>query len=163
MNDKVLKALNDQINKEWYSGYLYLSMATYFESLNLGGFASWMEIQAKEEFGHAMKIYKYVHERLDRVVLKAIDAPKTEWKSPLEAFEEAFAHEQFISASINSIVDLAMEHRDHATRNFLNWFVEEQVEEEESVDKIVQKLKMVQKAPHGLYMLDRELGQRAAH
>jgi len=163
MNEKLLKALNKQINMEWYSGYLYLSMATYFEAQNLSGFASWMDAQAHEEFGHAMKIYGYIHSRLGRVTLKGIDAPKTDWESPLAVFEDAFAHEQAVTASISSIVDLAMDIKDHATRNFLNWFVSEQVEEEESVDKVVQKLKMVKGMPHGLYMLDRELAQRKAH
>jgi ferritin len=154
------KALNEQTNAELYSAYLYLSMVAYFESVNLPGFANWMKVQTQEELMHAMKIYDFVNERGGRVVLKAIEAPPTEWESPLDAFEAAYKHEQKVTGLINNLVNLAIEEKDHATNSFLQWFVNEQVEEESSVDEVVQKLKMVEKAPGGQFMIDRELGQR---
>jgi len=160
ISKKIEKALNKQINAELYSAYLYLSMVAYFESVNLPGFANWMKIQTQEELMHAMKIYDFVNERGGRVVLKAIEAPPTEWDSPLDAFEATYKHEQKVTGLINNLVNLAIEEKDHATNSFLQWFVNEQVEEESSVDKTVQKLKMVEKAPGGLFMIDSELGQR---
>lgn len=162
LSKKMLKALNKQINEELFSSYLYQAMAAYFEDINLPGFAAWMEVQAKEEHTHAMKFYRYIFERRGRVELDAIDKPQSEWKSPLAAFEDAFKHEQKISGLINSLVDLAIDENDHATNNFLQWFVEEQVEEEASADEIVQKLKMIDGHPNGLFMMDRALGARKA-
>ena len=162
LSDKLEKMLVDQINMELYSGYIYLSMATWCEDQDLGGFAHWLELQANEELEHAMKIYEHVHERRGRVILEAIDKPKTEWESALDVFEEAFEHECKVSDSINAIVKAAKEEGDYATDSFLQWFVDEQVEEEESADAIVQKLKMISKSKHGLYMLDRELGSRGS-
>jgi ferritin len=160
ISKKVEKALNAQVNAELYSAYLYLSMESYFQSLNLNGFANWMRVQTQEEVSHAMKIYDFVNERGGRSLLKGIDGPPTEWESPLAAFEDAYAHEQKVTGLINDLVDLAIKEKDHATNNFLQWFVNEQVEEEASADAIVQQLKMMKKAPGGMFMLDRELGRR---
>ena len=160
INEKIEDALNEQINKELYSGYMYLSMATYFESINLKGFAHWMREQDKEEREHAMKIFDYVIERGGRVSLTSIDAPPTEWKSPLDAFEEVYKHEQKVTGLINTLVDLAKSENDYATDAFLQWFVEEQVEEEASADEIVQKLKLIGDSGAALLMIDRELAQR---
>ena len=157
---KMQDALNDQINAELYSAYIYLAMAAYFESENLAGCAAWMRVQVQEETAHAMKIFDFVNERGGRVVLKAIDEPAKEWKTPLAAFKAAYEHEQYITGRINDLVDLAIKEKDHATNAFLQWFVNEQVEEETSVDNIVQKFRMAEKAPGALFMMDRELGQR---
>jgi len=154
------KALNEQVNAELYSSYLYLSMSAYFQNLNLSGFASWMKAQAQEELFHAMKFYNYVYERGGKVVLQAIVAPPTEWESPLAAFEAALAHEQKVTGLINDLVNLAIEEKDHATNNFLQWFVSEQVEEEDSVGEVVNKIKLIGQASGGLFMLDRDLAQR---
>lgn len=160
ISKKIKEALNEQINAELYSAYLYLSMVAYFESVNLPGFAKWMRAQTQEEVMHAMKIYDYINERGGRVVLKAIAEPATKWKSPLAAFEAAYKHEQKVTGLINGLVDLAIKEKDHATNAFLQWFVTEQVEEEQSADEIVQKLKLIASAPGAVYMLDKELGQR---
>jgi ferritin len=153
-------ALNEQINEEMYSSYLYLSMAAHFESKNLPGFAGWMRVQAKEENFHAMKFFDYIVNRGGRVILKKINAPDTEWKTPMAAFEAAYKHEQHITGCINKLVDLSIKEKDHATGNLLQWYVDEQVEEEDNADRIVQKLKMIGDNPGMLFMLDRELGQR---
>jgi ferritin len=160
ISKKMEKALNEQTNAEMYSAYLYLAMAAYFESENLGGLANWMRIQVQEETAHAMKFFDFINERRGRVVLKAIDQPAKEWKSPLAAFEASFEHEQMITGRINDLVNLAVQEKDHATNAFLQWFVNEQVEEETSVDKVIQMLKMADKAPGALLMIDRELGRR---
>lgn len=160
ISKSIEKALNEQINAELYSSYLYLSMMSYFESVNLAGFATWMRAQTQEEIMHAMKMYDFVNERGGRVILQAIDAPPSEWDSPLAAFEAAYAHEQLVTGRINDLVNLAVEEKDHATNAFLQWFVNEQVEEETSADNVVQNLKMAQNAPGALFIIDRELGQR---
>jgi ferritin len=160
LNEKVEKALNNQLNAELYSSYLYLSMAAYFQSINLSGFANWMDVQAKEEWAHGMKFYDFINERGGRVTLQAIDAPPSEWDSPLAVFEAVFGHEQKVTGLINELVELALEERDHATGIFLQWFVTEQVEEEDSANEIVQKIKLMGDARGALFMLDRELGQR---
>jgi len=157
---KVQSAMNDQLNAETYSAYLYWSMAAYFESVNLPGFANWMRIQAQEEMVHAAKFFDYVCQRHGRVLLKAIEGPPTEWKSPLAAFEAAFGHEQKVTALINKLVDLAIAEKDHAANSFLQWFVNEQVEEEASADEIVQKLKRIKGDEALLLMLDKEMAQR---
>ena len=160
MDRKTEAALNKQLNAEAYSSYLYLAMSAYFESENLRGFAHWMRVQAGEEWMHAMKFYDHIRARLGRVELAAISAPPREWKSPLAAFEEAFKHEQMVSGLIHGLVDLATKSKDHATANFLQWFVSEQVEEEAQTDEIVQKLNQMRDAPAGLFIVDRELAQR---
>ncbi len=160
ISKKIEKALNGQVNAELYSAYLYLSMEAYFRSLNLNGFANWMRVQTQEEIFHVTKMYNFIDERGGRITLKAIDGPPTEWDSPLAVFEAAYEHEQKVTGLINNIVNLAIEEKDHATNTFLQWFVNEQVEEEASADNIVQQLKMMKDAPGGMYMLDRELAQR---
>ncbi len=160
LSEKMETAINKQIVAETYSAYLYWSMAAYFESLNLAGCAQWMKAQVQEELVHAAKLFAFVNERGGRVKLDAIEAPPTEWDSPLAVFENALAHERKVTGLINGLVDIALEERDHASTSFLNWFVDEQVEEEASADAVVQKLKLMKDAPGGLFMLDRELGQR---
>ena len=161
INDKIGKAINDQINAELHSAYIYYSMAYWFESVALTGFAKWMRVQALEEVTHAQRFAAYINGRGGRILLSAIEGPATEWKSALDAFEVAYKHECYISDRINKLVDLARELRDHATDNFLQWFVAEQVEEEANAGDAVQKLKLVEGSKDGLFMLDREFGARA--
>jgi ferritin len=160
MSKKMQDALNSQVNDELYSAYLYLAMEAYFQSVNLGGFANWMRVQAQEEVAHAMKIYDFINERGGRVTLKAIDKPAEEWKSPLAVFEAAYKHEQKVTGLINGLVELAIKERDHATNTFLQWFVAEQVEEENNASEIVAKMQMLKDSAGPMYMLDRELGKR---
>lgn len=162
ISKKMEKALNTQINEELFSAYLYLSMSAWFESINLKGFAGWMRIQAQEEVGHAMKIYGFIQERGGKVSLQAIKGPEIAWESPLAAFEGAYKHERHITGCIDKLVNQAITEKDHATSNFLQWFVGEQVEEEASADEVVQMLKLAGKQPGALFMIDRELGQRGA-
>ncbi len=159
--DKMLEALNGQINAELWSSYLYLSMSASLEQLNLSGFANWMRAQAQEEVAHAIKIFDYVNQGGGRAVLRQIEEPPSEWDSPLAAFEHTYRHEQTVTGLINDLVNLAATEGDDATSTFLQWFVAEQVEEEASADEVLQKLKLVAGAPDGLLALDRELGQRA--
>ena len=160
LKPKIENAINKQINAELWSAYLYLSMSAYFESINMGGFAHWMKVQAKEELSHAMKFYDYVVERLGRVTVTAIAAPPTNWKSPLHAFEDAFKHEQKVTGLIYDIVNIATAEKDHATDSMLKWFIDEQVEEENQTDQIVQKLKFIGNNTGALFMLDHVLGER---
>ena len=162
LSEKMESAINEQINKELYSGYLYLAMAAYLESENLPGFAIWMEQQAKEELSHAMKFYAFVNERNGSVVLGAIDKPPAEWDSVLAVFEHAYGHEKKVTGMIHNLVNMAIEESDHATRSFLDWYVDEQVEEESSVNDVVQKLTMIGDSTNGLFMLDRAMAQRGA-
>jgi ferritin len=159
LSEKMEKALNGQVNAEIYSSYLYLSMASYLGALNLEGFVNWMKVQALEELYHAMKIYDFVEERGGRPVMEAIEKPDTDWDSPVKAFEAVLAHEQKVTGLINDLVNLAIEDKDHATNNFLQWFVAEQVEEENSASSVLQKLKLVDEKG-GLFMLDREMAAR---
>lgn len=160
IDNKMLDALNKQIVKEIYSSNAYLSMSGYFASTNLNGMARWMHQQAEEEMQHALKLFDYVLDRGGTPVIGAIEAPKSKWDSPLEVFEDALKHEEFITASINELVDLAISIKDHATNSMLQWFVDEQVEEEATTSQIVDKLKLINNAPGGLFMLDNELGNR---
>jgi len=160
ISKKMEQALNDQVNAELYSAYLYLSMESYFKSLNLNGFANWVRVQTQEEVTHAMKIYDFINERGGRAILRSIEGPPTKWDGPLAVFEAVYAHEQKVTGLINNLVDLAIQEKDHATNTFLQWFVNEQVEEESSADEIVQQLKIIENAPGGMFMFDRELGQR---
>jgi len=162
INQAIQDALNKQINEEMYSSYLYLQMSAWFDSLNLPGFAVWMQAQSQEETVHAMKIYRYVLDRGGKVSLAAIAEPPTEWQSPLAAFEAALGHERHITGCFDKLVDVACEQKDNATGIFLQWFVTEQVEEEANADLIVEKLKMVGESSQGLLVLDRELGARGA-
>ena len=162
LKSSVEKALNDQLNAEMYSSYLYMAMAAYFESINLSGFAHWMTIQGGEEMDHARRFYSFIFQRDGRVKLAVIDEPPFEWKSPLDAFEAAYKHEIKVSSLIHKIVDLARKENDHATENFLGWFVAEQVEEESSALEIVNQLKMIKGSMNGLYMLNAQLGKRGS-
>ena len=158
----VLEALNRQVNAELYSAYLYLSSSAYLQSQNLKGMAKWMEVQAKEEVGHAMKFYGFIHDRGGRVSLAAIDAPKKEWDAPAAVFEEAYKHECKVTGLINQLVELTHNEKDHASGVFLQWFVSEQVEEEAQVLEIVEKMKLMREWPGAVLMLDKELGQRGS-
>jgi len=160
LSDKMEKALNEQVNAEMYSAYLYLAMSAYFEDQNLSGFANWMHVQAQEEMSHAMKIYNYIHDRGGRVVLEQIDKPQSEWENTQKVVEEVFAHEQKVTQMIHNLVNLARDEKDHGTDNMLQWFVSEQVEEEANADELLQQVKMIGSQGHGLLMLDRELKQR---
>lgn len=162
LTQRMEQALNDQVNAEMYSAYLYLAMAAYFEEQGLGGFAHWMHIQAQEELGHAMKFYAYVNERGGRNRLQAIAAPPSAWDSPRAVFDAVLAHEQKVTGLITNLVDLAIAEKDHATNIFLQWFVTEQVEEEASVNAVLQKLKLLGEQSGALFMIDRELAARAA-
>ena len=160
INKQLQDAINAQINAELWSAYLYLSMATNFHEMGLGGIANWFEVQFKEEQDHAMIFYNYLVSRGGRVELKAIDAVKTKWESPLEAFEDTLEHEQKVTSLINDINALAVELKDYATQNRLVWFIDEQVEEEESAQELIDKFSLIGDNGMGLYMLDQELGAR---
>jgi len=160
INKKIEDALNKQINEELYSAYLYMSMASHFDAVNLPGFANWMKTQAEEEMAHAYRFYHYINGRGGRAKLDAISAPPIEWASPLRAFEDAVEHERHITACINGLVDLALAEKDHATNLMLQWFVNEQVEEEANAVEIVEKIKLVGDSGQALYLLDKELGVR---
>ncbi|HHN65080.1 MAG TPA: ferritin [Nitrospirae bacterium] len=160
INKEMEKAINDQINAELYSAYLYLSMSAYFESISLKGFANWMRVQAMEEQTHVKRFYDYLLDRGGRVILSEIKAPPVEWDSPLAAFEHLLEHEQHVTSLINNLVDLAIRLKDHATNSFLKWFVDEQVEEEASADEIIQSLRLNENNPGGLFLIDKDLAQR---
>jgi len=162
LDKKMEDQLNKQVNAELYSAYMYQSMSSYLEDSGLSGMAHWMSNQAIEEMVHAKKIYDFIIERGGRALLTAIEGPPTEWKSPLDLFENAYKHETKVTGMINDLVNLAIELKDHATNQFLQWFVAEQVEEEASADEIVQKLKIIGDGGQGMFMLDKELGQRVA-
>jgi ferritin len=161
-NQKIQDAFNKQVNAELYSSYLYLSMAAYFESKNLKGMAHWMRVQAQEENMHAMKFFDFINERGGRVVLTQIQAPPTEWKSPLEVFEETCEHESKVTGLIHNLADLSLAEKDHAAHTFLQWFVNEQVEEEATAQEITGTIRMVSDNAAALYMIDQQLSQRAA-
>ncbi|MBW2732560.1 MAG: ferritin [Deltaproteobacteria bacterium] len=160
LTESMQQALNDQLNAELYSSYLYLSMAAHFQSADLAGMAHWMELQAQEELLHVKKYYDYINDRHGRVLLGAVKGPKTEWDSPLQVFTEALEHEKLVTSLINGLVDLAGSQKDHSTHNFLQWFVAEQVEEEATVAGIVGQLKIIKDNPGALFMVDRELTKR---
>ncbi len=160
LSKKMEQALNGQLNAELYSAYLYLSMEACLQAADLPGFANWMCIQTKEEQFHARKFYDYINERGARVTLAEIEAPPKEWDSPLAIFEAALAHEQKVTGLINELVNLAIEEKDHAADSFLRWFVDEQVEEEDTASTIVGQLKLIKESPQSLFLMDKELGQR---
>jgi ferritin len=153
-------AMNEQINKELYSSYLYLSMAAHFESKNLAGFAHWMRIQEAEEREHAMKFYEFILERGGQVVLKAIEAPATEWKSSLELFRGVAEHEAKVTASINALYELALAEKDYPAQVMLQWFINEQVEEEKNAAEIVANLELIEERGTAVLMLDHRLAKR---
>ncbi len=158
--DKLLEMLNRQLNSELYSAYLYLSMAAYFESKGLRGFASWMEAQAREELGHAMRIYRYINDRGGRVVLEAVEKPPSTWPSVLDAVKHALEHEKKVTRSIEELFREARSQGDAATEVFLHWFIEEQVEEEALFSDLVWRVEMAGEQPQALLMLDSMLGER---
>lgn len=160
LKENVERALNDQIDAEVGSAWLYFSMAAWFQWKNLPGMANWMRVQGQEELTHAQKFYDFVLARGGRVRLGTIEAPQGEWESPLAAFEAALKHEQWITSRIDDLTVLATEGRDHATRIFLEWFVTEQVEEEASAEEVVQKLRLLGDSGPGLFLLDREMATR---
>ena len=160
INKTMQDAMNEQINKELFSSYLYLSMAAYFEDKNLPGFANWMRIQADEEREHAMKFYDFILERGGRVELKAIEAPQSEWGSTLEVVEEVAAHEGKVTASIYELYELALAEKDYPAQVMLQWFITEQVEEESSAAGIVASLKMIEARETAVLHLDHQLSKR---
>ncbi len=160
ISKKIQDALNKQLNAEFYSSYFYLSMSAYFESKDLQGFSQWFRVQADEEYAHAMKIFDYIYQIGGEVKLMKIDGPKTDWDSFLEVFQDTFEHEQKVTKSISDLLDLSIIEKDHATVNFLQWFVSEQVEEEATAQQNVKKMEMIGDSKAGLFMLDRELGNR---
>jgi ferritin len=160
LNKNVQDVINEQIKNELYSSYLYLAMSAYFEAQNLPGCAHWMRMQSNEEVAHAMKFFDFIFDRGGRVTLKAIDQPAFEWKSPLAAFEQAYEHEQKVTAMINNIYAVATKENDYPTQVMLHWFIDEQVEEEKNASTIVEQLKMIGDHTNGLLMLDHRLGER---
>jgi len=160
LSKKLELELNKQVNAEFFSAYLYLSMSAFLASKNLSGFSNWMKVQFEEEQFHALKLYQYILDRGGKVELEKIEKPKTEWTNIVNVFEEVLAHEEKITSLINNLVDLAIQEKDHATVNMLQWFVEEQVEEEANASDLLGQLKLIQGKGSGLYMIDKELKQR---
>jgi ferritin len=160
INKKVEAAMNKQIVNEIYSAYLYLAMSAYLESINYRGFAHWMRCQAEEEMVHAMKFYKHIVDRGGRVELGLIDNPPKSWDSPLAAIEAAYKHEVKVTGLINNIVAISDKEKDYASKGLLQWFIDEQIEEEQQTDEIVQDIKMLKGSGPGLVMLDKKLGKR---
>lgn len=157
---EVLEAINEQINAEGYSAYMYLSMAAYFENMGLSGFANWMKVQYQEEAAHALKFFNYLADRGGRVVLKSINQVPVDFEGIVDVFEKTLAHENHVTELINNLVNVAVAASDHASQSFLKWFVDEQVEEEANVEKILATLKLINGQGNGIFMMDRELGQR---
>jgi len=162
INDKVSKALNEQIALEFNSAYLYLAMAAAFEDQNLPGFAHWMKAQSQEEVGHGMRLFGYLVDRGGRVVLEAIDKPQADFGSPVDIFTQSLDHERKVTASIHKLYELAGTQKDYATQTQLHWFIDEQVEEEKTAEEILDQLKAVGERPHLLLMLDRKLAERGS-
>lgn len=160
LSKSIEKALNEQIEREVYSEYYYYAMAAFLASINLDGFANFFMIQAQEEHDHVVKIFHYINDRGGRVFIHGIDEPKNDFESPMEVFKLALEHEQFVSKSINELVDLAIKENDHAAKVFLQWFVDEQVEEESTMDRYYNRVKLIGGEGHGLLMIDSELAQR---
>ena len=160
LKDTVLKVLNEQINAEFHSAYLYLSMSAWFQNKGLAGFANWMKVQYKEELTHAMKFFDFVNARNSRVTLGPIAEVQTEFGGIVDVFEKTLAHERMITSMIDRLVDVAVEARDHATESFLKWFVDEQVEEEANVTGILDSLRLIDGQPNGIFLMDRELASR---
>lgn len=160
LSNKMINALNEQINKEMFSAYLYLSMSAHSETLGLRGFANWFYVQYQEETFHAMKIFRYVLEQGAEITLESIEKPQAAWESPMAMFEATLKHEQFITKSINDLVDLAIEEKDHATQIFLQWYITEQIEEEANDHDIINKLKLIGDKGNGLFMVDSQLSAR---
>ena len=157
MNQRVEKAFNDQINEELFSAYMYLAMAAHFKAMNLDGFASWMRHQADEEVEHGMRLFTHINRRGGRVVLKAIGEPPLDFGSPLEAFQKALAHEQHITGTINALYEVAVEEKDYPAQMEIQWFIDEQVEEEATAEDILNQITMVDAKPGNLFYIDRHI------
>ncbi len=160
LSKKMVAALNEQIREELYSSYLYLSMSAHFSNIGLAGMANWMDVQQKEEKDHAMKFYNYLLSQGAEIKLLQLDEPPHTWKSPLEIFKAGLKHEQHITKCINNLVDIAEKEKDRATFNMLQWYIDEQVEEEENARTIIDKLNLIKADSNGLFMIDKELAAR---
>ena len=160
INEKLQKEFNVQINKELYSEYLYLAMKTYFMEQNLMGFVNWFDVQVQEEHAHAIGMFNYLNERGGKIELLPIDKPEFSGKTPLEIFEEVLKHEQYVTSRINTVYDVAEEVRDRAAMKFLDWYIDEQVEEEASVDGVLSTLKLIGDDKNALLLLDKDLATR---
>ncbi|VVB72560.1 Ferritin-like domain protein [uncultured archaeon] len=160
LSEKMNEALNVQANRELYSSYLYLSMSYYFESIKMSGFASWMRVQAGEELVHTLKMLDYVAEAGGRARMMAVEAPRFSWDSPEQAFQHVWDHERMVTGLIHALMGVAISEKDGATKNFLQWYVDEQVEEEESSDAVLSKARAAGNDVSRLQAADRELGQR---
>ncbi len=161
LDKKIEDMIVEQMNFEIHSAYIYLAMGAYCDSIDMPGFANWFKIQWEEEIYHSTRMYEYIVERGGRPILESIEAPQKEWSSLIDTFEKALIHEQEVTKRINSIMTEAVNLSDHATRSFFNWYIDEQVEEEATVDTIIKQLKMVKDSGHGLFMMDKEMGSRA--
>lgn len=161
-SERLQFAVNDQINAEYSSAYLYLSMSAHFESNDLPGMANWMRMQYEEEIIHALKFFDFMSDRGASVVLKAIAAPAVEFGTPLEIFEQVLSHEQKVTGLIHNLYTLALEESDYPTQSLLQWYIDEQVEEEKTAGDVLAQVRMVKDFPPGILMLDRELATRAA-
>ncbi len=159
-NKKMEEMLNKQLNSEFYNSHLYLAMAAWFEGQNLPGFASWMEIQAEEERKHALKIYNHLKERRGNIKISQVPLPPSEYKSALEVFQAAYDHEVSVSREINNLMEAALAEKDYAAVQLLNWFVNEQVEEEAQTDAVLQQLKMIGESRGSLMYIDRHMAKR---
>lgn len=162
ISQRIQDVMNEQIKHETFSAYLYFSMAAYFHSRSLDGMAQWMKAQAQEEFAHALRFFTHINDRGGRIELQALEKPQTDWESPIAAFQAALQHEEFITGKINDLAKLADEENDRAAGIMLQWFVTEQVEEEDSVSTVIDMLKLIGESGHGILMADRELGSRVA-
>ncbi|MEP7145746.1 MAG: ferritin [bacterium] len=160
LTQKLQDALNEQINKEFFAEYLYLSMSAYLESIEMEGFANYFNIQAQEEHFHAMKMFNFVHDKGGRVILKSLNEPKSEFTSVLDVIEESLAQEKFVTRSINDLMDIAIKENDHSVKSFLEWYVDEQVEEESTISKLLAKLRLINGEGLGLLTLDSQMGMR---
>lgn len=160
LTKKLQDALNEQINKEFFAEYFYLSMSAYLESIELEGFANYFNVQAQEEHFHAMKMFNFVHDKGGRVILKSLKEPKSEFSSVVNVIEESLKHERFVTKSINELMDTAIKENDHSVKSFLEWYIDEQVEEEATISKLLAKLKLIKGEGFGLLTLDNQLGMR---
>lgn len=160
LSEKLLKAINDQVNFEFYSSYTYLAMAAFAESLDLSGFANFFKVQAEEELFHAMKFYDYIFQKDGMVKLEQIPEPSNDYKDIVDVFQKGYEHEQLVTSRIYKIADIASDEREHATMSLLNWFIDEQVEEENTFNSLLKKVKRCENNPAALYMLDDELAAR---
>lgn len=163
LSPKMLDAMHDHISKEFYSAYLYMAMSAYCDSIGLKGFAKWFMVQYHEEMAHTMRVYEYIQKQGNKVKLLNIDEPPSSWKSPLDVFENALKHEQMVSKRILSLMDLASTEKDHASKIFLQWYVTEQVEEEESVNNVVSQLRLIGDNAQALFLLDKDLSARTVN